>query len=468
MLRNKIILLLFTIIFLISFHPHQPQQKKKYNVFFIAVDDLNDWVGYLHSYPGVKTPNIDRLAKRGMIFTRAYCSAPICNPSRASLLTGVRPSTSGVYQNFQPWRPVLKDAITLPQHFMANGYLATGSGKIFHETYNDPASWNKFYPESGSPQPEKTPVNGFGNFDWAPVDVGDDQMADYIITQHGIDYLGEKHQSPFFLAVGIRKPHLPWYVPRKYFELYPLESIVTPEVVDNDLEDLPPLAVKIAHWSLDEIGRAGDTQDHKFILETGQWKNAVQGYLASISFADAQIGRLLDALDKSAYKDNTIVVLFGDNGFQLGQKEHWRKFALWEESIRVPLIIVAPGIVKPNSVCDRTVSLMDIYPTLISLCNLSPKPGLEAVDLTPLLKNPKLTWNHPAVATYGRNNHSIRTERWHYIRYSDNSEELYDHQKDPHEWKNLAKDSTYRDTIKILAEWLPKINAQAAPSDTTR
>jgi arylsulfatase A-like enzyme len=403
-----------------------------------------------------------------MIFTRAYCSAPICNPSRASLLTGVRPSTSGVYQNFQPWRPVLKDAITLPQHFMANGYWATGSGKIFHEIYHDSASWNKFYLETGSPQPEKTPVHGFGNFDWAPLNVSDEQMADYIITQHGIDYLNEKHQSPFFLAIGIRKPHLPWYVPKKYFDLYPLKSIVTPKVIANDLDDLPPAAVQIAHKRIAELGGPGEKEDHKFILETGQWKNAIQGYLASISFTDAMVGRLLDALDKSAYKDNTIIVFFGDHGWQLGQKEHWRKFALWEESIRVPFIIVAPGIVKPNTVCERTVNLMDIYPTLISLCNLSPKQDLEAVDLTPLLKNPKLTWNHPAVTTYGRNNHSVRTERWHYIRYSDNSEELYDHQKDPHEWKNLAKDPAYVDTIKKLANWLPTINAPAAPPDSTR
>ena len=442
-------------------------QQSRPNVLFIAVDDLNDWIGPLDGYKGVKTPNIDKLAKQGMNFTRAYCAAPLCNPSRVSLLTGVRPSTSGVYQNNHPWRPVLKDSVTLPQHFMANGYDTYGAGKIFHEIYHDSASWRKFHHVMGSPQPEKTPVNGFGNFDWSPLAVSDDQMEDYKIVQHGIDYLKEKHEAPFFLAIGIRKPHLLWYVPQKYFDLYPLESIVTPKVIENDLDDIPSPGLQMAHRSIAEIGGIGNTQDHKFIIEKNQWKKAVQGYLAAISFADAQLGRLLDALDKSAYKKNTIIVLFGDHGWHLGEKEHWRKFALWEEAIRVPFIIVAPGIVKPNSVCEKTVNLMDIYPTLISLCKLSPKPGLEAMDITPLLKNPKLVCNHPSITTYGRNNHSVRTERWHYIKYNDNSEELYDHNNDPYEWKNLATNSQYADTIKNLATWLPKVNATAAQPDSS-
>ncbi|HEX6179779.1 MAG TPA: sulfatase [Chitinophagaceae bacterium] len=451
------LLLLPTIIFLLSNNYSSAQANQKYNVLFIAVDDLNDWVGPLNGYKGVKTPNIDRLAKQGMIFTRAYCSAPICNPSRASILTGVRPSTSGVYQNQHPWRPVLRDAVTLSQHFMANGYDAYGAGKIFHETYQDSASWRQFAKKTHSPQPGKVPVNGFGNFDWGSLTVAEEEMEDYTIVQHGIDYLQQSHQTPFFLAIGIHKPHLPWYVPKKYFDLYPLESIVLPKVIANDLEDIPPAGRKIAHSAF-----GGNKPDHQFILENDQWKKAIQGYLASISFADAQIGRLLDALDRSVYKKNTIIVFFGDHGWNLGEKEHWRKFSLWEESTRVPFFIVAPGIVKPNSVCERTVNLMDIYPTLINLCKLTPKPGLDAVDITPLLKNPTLVWDHPSITTYGRNNHSVRTERWHYIRYNDNSEELYDHNADPNEWKNLAADPRYLDTIAKLAVWLPKVNAEPA------
>ena len=460
---NKLLLLLLpAIIFLLSNNDSCAQASKKYNVLFIAVDDLNDWVGPLNGYKGVKTPNINRLAKQGIKFTRAYCSAPICNPSRASILTGVRPSTSGVYQNQHPWRPVLRDAVTLSQHFMANGYDTYGAGKIFHEVYEDSSSWRHFAEVPRSPQPAKVPVNGFGNFDWGPLDVADKEMEDYKIVQHGIDYLQQQHQTPFFLAIGIHKPHLPWYVPKKYFDLYPLESIVIPKVIANDLEDIPPTGKKIAHNTF-----GGNQYDHQFILENNQWKKAIQGYLASISFADAQIGRLLDALDKSAYKKNTIVVLFGDHGWNLGEKEHWRKFSLWEESTRVPFFIVAPGIVKPNSVCERTVNLMDIYPTLINLCKLTPKPGLEAEDITPLLKNPTLVWDHPSITTYGRNNHSVRTERWHYIRYNDHSEELYDHNADPNEWKNLAADPKYSGTITKLASWLPKFNAEPAATDSS-
>ena len=210
-----------------------------------------------------------------------------------------------------------------------------------------------------------------------------------------------------------------------------------------------------------------DMQDHKFILENDKWKAAIQGYLASITFADAMIGRLLDAFSNSAYKHNTIIIFFGDHGWHLGEKEHWRKFALWEEATRVPLIIVAPGTAKPNTVCERTVNLMDIYPTLISLCGLPPKDSIEAIDLKPLLKNPKLEWDHPSVTTFGFGNHAVRTERWRYIQYSDKSEELYDHDADPHEWKNLATDTKYADTKKKLSTWLPKINNPAMPVDSS-
>ena len=437
------------------------QQASRPNVLFIALDDLNDWIGPLNGYKGVKTPNMDKLAKQGMSFSKAYCAAPLCNPSRVSLLTGVRPSTSGVYQNQHPWRPTMPDVITLPQYFMANGYDTYGAGKIFHETFHDSASWRKFQHVLGSPKPEKVPTNGFANFDWAPLNAKDEEMEDYKIVQYGIDYLNEKHESPFFLAIGIRKPHLPWYVPKKYFDLYPLESIVVPQIIENDLSDIPTRGKEMAHSTF-----GGSTNDHKFILENDQWKKAIQGYLAAISFADAQLGRLLDALGESAYRKNTIIVLWGDHGWHLGEKEHWRKFALWEEAIQTSLIVVAPGIVKPNSDCGRVVSLMDIYPTLIELCGLPEKKGLEARSIFPLLKNPTLEWNYPAITTYGRNNHSVRTERWHYIRYNDNSEELYDHDKDPNEWKNIASDTKYADTIKNLAAWLPKINAAPPPVDT--
>jgi arylsulfatase A-like enzyme len=438
------------------------QKTSRPNVLFIAVDDLNDWIGPLDGYKGVKTPNIDKLAKKGMNFTRAYCPAPVCNPSRTALLTGVRPSTSGVYQNWEPWRRALPKAVTLPQYFMANGYEAVGVSKIFHDAYNDSASWNIYYPQLRQLTPEKTPVNGFGNFDWGPLQANDEDMADYKHVQRGIDYLNETHDKPFFLAVGIKRPHLSWWVPQKYFDLYPLSGIQIPKVTNNDLDDVPPIGVGMAHrlpiGEMNAVNR--NMEDHKFIIENDKWKQAVQGYLACISFADAMLGRLLDALEKSAYKQNTIIVFFGDHGWHLGEKEHWRKFALWEEATRVPFIIVAPDIAKPNSLCERTVNLMDIYPTLISLCGLPPKDGLEAIDITPLLKNPKLPWDHPSITTFGQANHAVRTERWRYIQYSDKTEELYDHDADPYEWKNLASDPKYADTKKKLAAWLPKTNAR--------
>lgn len=437
------------------------QQKEKYNVLFIAVDDLNDWITPLKGYPGVKTPNIDRLAKKGMSFTRAYCSAPVCNPSRASLLTGVRPSTSGVYHNNQPWRNVLPDAVTLPQYFTANGYKVMGAGKIFHEPYEDSASWPVHYKVPFFPKPVKTPVIGKANFDWSPVNVIDEELGDYKTVQRGIDFLQEKKENPFFLAIGLIRPHLPWYVPQKYFDMYPLEKIVLPKTIANDLDDVPDMGKKIAHELFRAVGQAND---HKFILEKNQWKEAIQGYLASISFADAQVGRLLDALEKSEYGKNTIIIFFGDHGWHLGEKEHWRKFTLWEESARVPFIVVAPGLTKPGSVCERTVNLMDIYPTLVTLCNFPGKAGLEGNDISPLLKNPKISWNYPSLTTFGFNNHSVRSERWRYIRYNDGSEELYDHNADPQEWKNLANDPKYTSVKKDLLKWFPKVNALGALS----
>jgi arylsulfatase A-like enzyme len=426
------------------------------NVLFIAIDDLNDWIGALGKRVDVQTPNVDRLARRGVLFTRAYTAAPACNPSRAALLTGVRPATSGVYHNNQPWRPVLKDAVTLPQHFMNNGYTVQGGGKIFHNRYNDLASWHVWTQEKGNPVPPQRPVNGIAraaHFDWGPVDAPDEEMGDYKVVSWGMDFLRQKHDKPFFLAVGLIRPHLPFYAPRKYFEQYPLDKIKLPKTLDNDLDDVPLVGRRMAK----------PEGDHRKVLEAKQWEKAVQAYLACISFADAQVGRLLDALDRSEYARNTIIVLWSDHGWHLGEKRHWRKFALWEEATRVTMMVVAPGVTKENQRCARTVNLMDIYPTLVELCGLSPKPGLEAVSLVPLLKDPGAKWDLPSVTTHGRNNHAIRSERWRYIRYEDGGEELYDHEADPLEWKNLADDPRHASVKTELAKWLPKVNAPDAP-----
>jgi len=429
------------------------QAAEKPNVLFIAVDDLNDWTTFLGGYPGVKTPNLDRLARRGTFFTRAYCSAPACNPSRASLLCGVRPSTSGVYYNSNPWRPQMPDAVTLPQHFMAHGYKVHGAGKIFHGRFKDPQSWHVYMSRPGDPAPKKRPANGIPNtahFDWGPVDEDDDAMGDTQVTNFGIEFLGRKHDKPFFLAVGLFRPHLPWYVPRKYFDEYPLGDIVLPKVKADDLDDVPPIGRRMAR----------PEGDHAKVLRYKQWEKAVQGYLASITYTDGQIGRLLDALDKSPYARNTIIVLWADHGWHLGEKLHWRKFTLWEEAGRVPLVFVVPGLTRPETRCERTVSLLDIYPTLADLCGLPIGEHLEGKSLKPLLEEPTAAWDRPVVTTYGRQNHSVRCERWRYIRYSDGTEELYDHQNDPMEWTNLAADPKAAAVKEKLAGWLPKVNVE--------
>ena len=429
---------------------------EKPNVLFIAVDDLNDWVGCLGGHPDVKTPNIDRLAKRGVLFTKAYCSAPLCNPSRASLLTGVLPSVSGVYGNDNPWRKAMPDAVTLPQHFRAAGYSVMGAGKIFHGKYNDEASWDEYYRSPGSPAPPKRPVNGIKNtkhFDWGPVDAPDEDMGDWKVVDWAAAKLAARHDGPFFLAAGMFRPHLPWYVPRKYFDMYPPDEITLPKVKEDDLDDVPLLGRQMAN-----PGR-----DHKNVTESGNWRKAVSGYLASVSFADACVGRLLDALDRSAYAANTVVVLWGDHGWHLGEKLHWRKMALWEEATRNPLLFVAPGLTRSERRCARTVSLMDIYPTLIEVCGLAPKEGLAGKSLVPLLKDPAAAWDRPALSTYGRGNHSVRSERWRYIRYRDGTEELYDHSKDEAEWTNLADSPECAEAKKELAKWLPATDAEDAP-----
>lgn len=427
------------------------------NVLFLSVDDLNDWVGVLGKRPDVKTPNIDKLARQGTVFTRAYCPAPACNPSRTSIMTGLRPSTTGVYHNDQPWRPVLKDAVTLTQHFMRHGYTADGGGKIFHNNFNDLASWRHWEKVKGFPAPKVVPANGIPNtahFDWGPVDARDEDMGDYKTCTWACDFLTKKHDKPFFLAVGTIRPHLPFYAPQKYFDLYPLDKIELPKTLPNDLDDIPPAGVAMAN----------PKGDHARVLAADQWKKAVQGYLACITFADGQLGRVLDALEKSAYRSNTIVVLWSDHGWNLGEKQHWRKFALWEETTRVTFVVNAPGVTKPGTRCERTVNLLDLYPTLTELCGLPKKDGLDAVSMVPLLKDPGAAWDRPAVTTHGRNNHAVRTERWRYIRYADGGEELYDHDADPLEWKNLASDPKFAGVKKELMAQLPKVNAEDAPS----
>ena len=455
-------------------------EEPRPNVLFIAVDDLNHWVGHLDGHPGTQTPNIDRLASEGVTFSRAYAAAPLCNPSRVSLLTGVMPAHSGVYGNFEELREQLPDAVTLPQYFRRHGYSVKGAGKIFHLGLpEDEDAWDEYFSgrkstgkktaaEKGtSPNKKsKSPKEGMWA-PWGPLDADDSEMMDAQSADRIIAELKGRHDKPFFLAYGTYQPHLPWQVPRQYFEMHPGESVVLPKVIDNDLDDIPPFGRKLAAEVLDisnDRDYAAPGGDHANVLKYNQWKAAVQGYLASISFADAQVGRVLDALAESPHADNTIVVLWGDHGYHLGQKEHWRKHTLWEDGLRTTLVISAPGIAGRNARSDRVVSLLDIYPTLIELAGLDPKEGMDGQSIVPLLKQPDLPWSRPVVSTYGYQNHSIRTERWRYIRYHDGTEELYDHEADPNEWTNLAAEPVkdeHREVMNGLAGYFPEVNVPA-------
>lgn len=420
---------------------------KKPNVLFVAVDDLNHWVGYLGRNPQTITPNIDRLAARGTRFTRSYAAAPMCNPSRAALMSGLRPNTTGVYENEDDWRTVIAPELCLTTTFRQAGYSVKGAGKIYHGSFPRRNEWDD-YLERERKEPQPTGDTGVGGIRFAPLDCRDEDLREWGIVQYGIDELAIPHDRPFFLAIGLHKPHMPWNVPRKYYDMHPLDQIQLPPTQENDLSDIPPAGIKIAR-------PAGD---HRQIVESGRWKDAIQGYLAAISYCDAMIGRLMAAYDTSPDRDNTIIVFWGDHGWHLGEKQHWRKFTLWEEATRTPLIWVVPGITKANTVCDRTVDLMSIYPTLTDLCGIATPKHIEGRSIRSLLIDSQSAWDVPAVTTYRFGNHAVRTEGWRYIRYVNGDEELYDEKADPYEWTNLALDHRFATQKAELRSLLPTKN----------
>ena len=432
---------------------HAAQQQSRPNVLFIAVDDLNHWVGYTGRNPQTKTPNLDRLSKMGVSFMSANCAAPVCNPSRAALMSGMRPSTTGVYDNGQNWKKAIPEGRGLSFAFKQSGYYVVGAGKIYHGNTYYPGEWDDYMKMGGTEAEEHGPkdVEKLEAFH-KPLthDLKDQDLADWHITDYCIDQLKKKHDKPFFVACGLHKPHLPWVVPRKYYDLFPLESIQLPPHRVGDLTDVPPAGVRMAK-----------TAEHKEILQEGRWKAAIQSYLASIAYTDMNIGRLLDALEKSEYRDNTIIVFWGDHGWHLGEKEHWRKFALWEEAVRAPMIWRVPGLTKPGTICDRSVDFMSIYPTLCDLAGIPVPKHVEGQNIKSLLKDPKSTWSTPAVCTWGYQNHSARSEQWRDIRYANGDEELYDHKIDPYEWTNVASKVEFKAVKSELAKSFPTTNVQA-------
>lgn len=446
---------------------------KQPDVLFIAIDDMNDWIGPLGGLDIAKTPNLDRFAAESATFANAHCASPACAASRLANMSGVQPSKTGVMQNVwydgPQWReiPMLKDIETVEQFFKNRGYQTLAGGKIYHSlappwlTSNqaDPDGWDFYYPSLAVPMPyqinapEKVinPDSWKGGrhkwFTWGPIQVPVEKMADHQTVSWARYELMRKRDKPLYLACGIFRPHMPWEVPQKYFDLYPIEDIPDLEIEENDLRDA--LVHTRRGW-------------HKFVLENQQWKHVVQAYLASISFADAQIGRLLEALDESGKADETIVVLWSDHGMHIGEKENWEKFTLWEESTRVPFFVRAPGVSEPGSVVTQPVSLLDVYPSLVDLAGYDTPEHCDGVSVVPLLRNPHSKRAHSALTsfTFPRNvtGHALRGERYRYIYYEWNSlEELYDHRNDKGEYTNLAYDPKY---VKIVRQFREELVAR--------
>lgn len=442
----------------------------KPNVLFIAIDDQNDWIGCLDGHPSVKTPRIDALAKRGTVFLNAHCQAPLCNSSRTSLMTGLRPSSTGIY-GLRPWiRDVdeLKDVVTLNQYFERNGYRTYTTGKIYHganSRQKDDNEWQVMGPPSsvGARPKEKLVKNmptPHKSVDWGVFPHKDEDKGDWKVASWAVEQLDAKPEGPFFMSVGFFLPHVPCYVTQKWYDLYEDDAAkLLPPVQENDRDDTPRFSW-FMHWKLPEPRL-------KFLEESNQWNNLVRSYLASTSFVDSQVGRVLDSLNRNGYEDNTVVVLWSDHGWHLGEKLITGKNSLWDRSTRVPLIFAGPGVSKGGR-CTQPAELLDMYPTLIKLCDLPDKNGLEGISLMPQLKDANAKRERPAITTHNHDNHGIRSENWRYISYADGSEELYNMRKDPNEWKNLAADPKHKEVIASHRKWLPKHSKKPAPGSRSR
>jgi arylsulfatase A-like enzyme len=438
------------------------QSAVKPNVLFVMIDDLNDYVTQLKGYPGLKTPNLDRFVKTAVNFNRAYCAAPVCNPSRAALLSGISPYRSGVYDNDNRIMDskVLDSAVFLPELFKQNGYITLTRGKIFHtmpKPARNQAMWDVKGGQGGyGPQPTEkhipAGVKAPPMFNYQLWTGPDTDHPDYVTSQQVIENLAKSYDRPFFMAAGLYKPHNPWTAPKRFFDMYPLESIQLPPVLEEDWDDLPEIA---KNWAASPV-------DYETLKKSGEWKNIVRGYLACISFMDWNFGRLMDALESSQYKNNTIVVVSADNGFHMGEKKHFAKFALWEQTSHVLHMWRVPGMTKPGVVCDAPTSLINIYPTLVELCGLQgPMSKLDGRSIVPLLKNNLADWNYPAITTYKQGNQAIRDKQYRYIKYSDGTEELYDEAKDPKEWHNIAKDPSMK---KVISDFRKQISPSFVPA----
>ncbi|MCG8310902.1 MAG: sulfatase [Cytophagales bacterium] len=438
---------------------------QKPNILFIAIDDMNDWIGVLGGHPMARTPNIDKLAGQGVLFTNAHTPAPACSPCRNAILYGMQPHNSGLYPFYD--RNKLEPEFfekhkSLMELFRANGYNTYGAGKIHHGNMKR-ASIERFdsleFTESINtqllelPDPVVDSTVGTGSKEFRKMCARPslsplEDHVDYNISKFGVEVLKRKHEKPFFLAVGFIKPHLPFVAPKKYFDMFPREEIRKTQVRDDDLADLPWVARSNAKLNDDYNYRSKNT-----------WEDWIRAYLACNAYTDENVGRVVEALNSSPYKDNTIIVLWSDHGYHFGEKRSHRKFSLWEESTRVPFIILDPENASNGKVCDAPVSLIDIYPTLLNYAGIEIPEYSDGLDLTELLQSPDTGRKIPALTTWGRGNYSLRSFNWRYTVYFDGSEELYNHQNDPYEWDNLAENPEYHQIKNELKKYLPATEA---------
>jgi len=442
--------------------------NEKPNVLFIIMDDMCDWAHFMGGNNQVKTPNLDRLAARGVTFSNAYTAVPLSNPSRTALFTGIQPFVTGIYNNTHPITnsPVANNSLFMPQHFHNNGYTTVCSGKIFHTKPSKDVLTNMWddmdYIDGGygpfiknSTLPVEFREKWRDYEEWTGPDT---DFPDVVNSQKMIDFIGQKHDKPFFAAMGFYRPHNPYTAPKRYFDMYDINKIKRPVTIPDDLNDVPAYAIE--HF----IGEKALKKNRALSIAGNYSEQLIRAYLACVSFTDDRVGMILDKLDKSPYADNTLIVLIGDNGFHHGEKERWGKSALWREACHVPVVIVAPKGDKRfiKGICTSPVSLIDLYPTLIEACHL-PKveTKLAGNSLMPLLSNVNTKWDKPSISTFLPGNFTIHSNQWNFIRYFDGSEELYNISNDENEFVNLAGKPEYKETVNTLSSFVPKTWQQA-------
>lgn len=462
--------LLCILLFLCTF---SASSQERPNVIFFSVDDMNDWIGPM-GYNGAKTPNLDRLAKMGVTFQNAHSPATYCAPSRSAIFSGRFATTTGCYKT-QVYHHEHPEMTALQMNFKKAGYETYGGGKLFHhrEGFADLRGWDQFYVRNAdqkkkgwpadswtpdTPLPAKIPASPYNKgkkvtgglfLEWAAIpNEKEDQMADTQRIDWACSVIEKKHDAPFFVGVGIYAPHFPNYVPQKYFDMYKREEIKLPPYKEDDLDDLPAKIRK------SKINRK--KAHHDKLVKMGLVEDAILGYLASISYADAMLGKVLDSLENSPNKGNTVIVFWSDHGYHHGEKGDWGKHTLWERTSNVPFLWAGPGIAKNKSV-DASVSLIDMYPSFNDLCKLPKEQGLDGTSLASILAKPELAKDRNVFLPYLEpNSYAVINQKFRYIHYSDNTEELYDLEKDPNEWNNAATNAEYKSVKEQLKNWAPK------------